>query len=260
MRVDLVGRSAVAGAEGVAVVYLLSLVPMAFTIWMAVEAVRRGHAWPWLLIVLFFGPLGAAVYFFAVYLGEAFPRRVAARWAPRVDLDHLGAQARRLDKSELWVDYARGLREKKRFAQAAEAARQAVERDPKNLQGRYELGRNLAACGRFEEAIAPLEAVVEEEPGLDSGEALYALAHAQRQSGQLAAALASTTRLAESSSRPRYLYGHAMLQLESGDQEGARGTLRTIVDDAVYLPPYAKRAARPWVSKAKKALAKLGEG
>src|SRR5712691_6268672 len=40
---------------------------MAFTVWMAVEAIRRGQAGSWLWIILLFGPIGSAVYFFSEY-------------------------------------------------------------------------------------------------------------------------------------------------------------------------------------------------
>src|SRR5687768_14054491 len=47
------------------VVYLLQL---GFTIWMAVDAYRRGAEGFWIWIIVLFQPLGAWVYFFAVKL------------------------------------------------------------------------------------------------------------------------------------------------------------------------------------------------
>ena len=53
-------------------------------IWMAVVAVRRGDASGWLWIILLFGPIGAAVYFFSEYADALFrgptlqPRKVTA--------------------------------------------------------------------------------------------------------------------------------------------------------------------------------------
>ncbi|MEE8217862.1 MAG: PLDc N-terminal domain-containing protein, partial [Vicinamibacteria bacterium] len=60
----------------------IAILGVAFTIWMAVEAVRRGHASGWLWIILIFGPIGAAIYFFAEYADHLFgspilqPRKV----------------------------------------------------------------------------------------------------------------------------------------------------------------------------------------
>lgn len=55
----------------------------AFTLWMAVECVRRGQASPWLFVILVFPAIGAAVYFFAEVLGpRARKARKGAEVAP----------------------------------------------------------------------------------------------------------------------------------------------------------------------------------
>ncbi len=42
---------------------VLSGLAVLFQIWMLIESYRRGQAWPWMLIMLLFNPLGAIVYF-----------------------------------------------------------------------------------------------------------------------------------------------------------------------------------------------------
>ena len=57
----------------------LYLLASAFTIWMAVEAVRRGDARSWLWIILVFGPMGAAIYFITEYVGAGALNRITFR-------------------------------------------------------------------------------------------------------------------------------------------------------------------------------------
>lgn len=229
----------------------------AFTIWMAIETVRNGQTSPWLWICLCFGPLGSAVYFFTQYLPSAAPAiRAASR--PKVNLTWLGNEARRLDKSEIWTDYAAALRAKKKPLEAAEAARKAVEKDGENLRALSELGNALLDAGRPRDAVAPLAALTEADPHYDMGEGLYALAQAQQQGGDTQAALGTLTRLTERFSRPIFLYGLAMAQAQNGDADAARASLQTIIDDAHHVPSYAQRDTRKWVRRAKTALKRLG--
>src|SRR2546425_10928355 len=121
----------------------------AFTVWMAVEAVRRGQAGSWLWIILFFGPLGAAVYFFSEYLehpwrwGSAAGRKVTADEVRRAQAD-----AKRLDTAATWGHLASPLRGRKELPKAAEAAGKAPGRDPKRRDARDELGLAPLATGR----------------------------------------------------------------------------------------------------------------
>lgn len=237
-------------------VYLLLL---AFTIWMAVEAVRRGQAQSWLWIILFFGPLGAAVYFFSEYVhaavrGPAFrPRKVSADELRQAEID-----ARRLDSGPTWTAYASALRARQSFPRAVEAARTAVERDPSSLGAHYELGLALLGADRPGEAVPSLQQVVTRDRGFDSSDALYALARAQDAAGDVASARTTLEELATRSARPEILYDLATAQARLGDREAARGNLRRIVDEAELVPRYLYRNVKPWVRKARQGLRKLG--
>jgi tetratricopeptide (TPR) repeat protein len=230
-----------------------------FTLWMAVESVRRGHASRWLWIILVFGPLGAAVYFFSEYMGGSFaritfrPRRVTAADVRRAELD-----VKRLDNAPSWCEYASLLRARGEFAKAAEAAQRAIERNPQALDSKYELGLSLLGAGRFAEALPALQAVLERDPGYASDEALFALARCQQGMGDLAAARLSLEALAERRARPEILYDLATVQGLLGDRPAAMRSLQRIVDEAELVPKYLQRDVRPWVRKAQAALSKLG--
>ncbi|HUG53356.1 MAG TPA: tetratricopeptide repeat protein [Vicinamibacteria bacterium] len=237
----------------------LYLLATGFTLWMAVEAVRNGHASRWLWIILLFGPLGAAVYFFSEYLGQGALTRVTFR--PRkvspADLRRVESEIKRLDNAAAWTEYASLLRARNEFAKAAEAAQRAVERSPKDLDARYELGLALLGADRFEEAAAALQAVVDQDRSYDTDSALFALSRAQQGTSDLAAARASLEELASRRSRPEMLYDLAVGQGLVGDGAAAAVSLQRIIDEAEVVPPYLQREVRPWVRKARRALARL---
>ena len=237
----------------------LYLFATGFTLWMAVEAVRRGDASRWLWIILVFGPLGAAVYFFSEYLvGGALGRiTFRPRTVTAADLRHAEVEVKRLDNAAAWCDYASVLRARKDFVKAAEAAQRAVERNPKDQDARYELGLSLLGAGRAADAAPVLRSVVEQNRSFDTDNALLALARAQHGAGDLAAARAGFEELAARRARPEILYDLATVQGLLGDRAAAMASLHRIVDEAELVPDYLKREVRPWVRKARGALSRL---
>lgn len=241
---------------------LVYVLASAFVLWMAVEAVRRGDASRWLWIILLFGPLGAAVYFFSEYLGGgglgfgqgAFrPRKVTT-----ADLRRAEVEVRRLDNGPSWTEYASLLRARKDFGKAFEAASRAVDRTPSALDARYELGLALLGAGRHAEAAQALSSVVEKDRSFDTDDALFALAKAQLGANQLNGARSSLEELATRRARPEILFDLATVQGLTGDRESARRLLQRIIDEAELVPPYLQKNVKPWVKKARKGLAMLG--
>jgi hypothetical protein len=230
-----------------------------FTIWMAVEAVRRGDAGRWLWIILMFGPVGAAVYFFSEYLGAGPWRQITfrTRKVSAAELKQAEVDVRRLDNAAAWTDYASLLRARKDFARAADAARRAVERDPASLDAQYELGLAFLSAGRFPEAREALAVVIARNRGFDSDDALFALAQAEIGVRDYVSARANLEELAGRRSRPEILYELAGAQAVLQDREAALRSLQRIVDEAVLVPAYLQRNVRPWVRRARWAMKKL---
>jgi hypothetical protein len=238
----------------------LYLLATGFTLWMAVEAVRRGDASRWLWIILMFGPLGAAVYFFSEYLnlgGTGLAAGFRVRKVTAADLRRAEVEVKRLDTAATWTEYASLLRARKQYPKATEAAQRAVERKPGDLDALYELGLALLGAGRPAEAATPLGAVVEKNRSYDTDNALFALARAQRGAGDLPAARKSFEELAERRARPEILYELAVVQGQLADRPAAMRSLQRIIDEAELVPPYLQREVRPWVRKARSGLSKL---
>lgn len=232
---------------------------MAFTLWMAVECVRRGQTNPWLWVILVFPTLGAAVYFLSEYVGpQGFRfRGSGSRRASKRELAHASAEVRRLDNSESWTNYAQALRSRRQTRESLEAAKRAVEKDEHNRRALYELGLAHMSCENYGEAVVSLSKLVQEDPGHDSGEAKYALGVSYERSADRSSARRTLEELARTTSLPKVLYSLASLQAEAGDHAEARETLNRIIEEAEYVPSYHKREVRPWVRRARKALSSL---
>lgn len=236
-------------------IYLLG---SAFTLWMAVECVRRGDTARWLWIVLLFGPIGSGVYFFT----EVLPAlRISWRPGPRpaTDQEVRGAEleAERLDKPELWAELAALRRSRGEWASAKAAALRALERAPEDLHARHELGLALYAQGQHEAAAAALTGLVAAQLDFDRGEAALVLARCRRATGDLAGARDLMERLTRQRRRPELLFELASLQALMADREAARGTLEQLLAEASAVPDYLRREVRPWVRKASQALDRL---
>jgi len=247
-----------AGLDGWQTVYFFYLAGMAFTVWMAVEAIRRGQAGSWLWIILLFGPIGSAVYFFSEYWrGPSIGLRFRFQRATAAEEQTAAAESRRLDNGASWSNYASILRARGKFALAVDAARKALERDPTDITARYELGRGLLGAGLPKEAVTAFQDVLAKDRWFDTGDALLALAKAQDAAGDSAAARATFEELAEKTTRPEVLYHLATLQVAAGEREAASVSLQRIIDEADYVPAYHRRKIQPWVRRARQAIKRL---
>jgi hypothetical protein len=229
----------------------------AFTIAMAVHAVRHGKAGSWLWIILFFGPIGSAIYLFSEVLDVRNPfaqlgHKVTARDATRAE-----AEARRLDTAGAWTAAAALHRQRGEFPGAVAAARRAVEKGPRDPEARYELGMGLLGDHQAREAADVLASLVQHDAKYAGGDALWGLAQAQQMAEDLPGARQSLERLTLQSARPEILFELASVQARLGDAGAARENLNRIVEEAQLVPDYLQRSVRPWVKKAEKLLKEL---
>jgi hypothetical protein len=224
----------------------------------AVLCVRRGDSMLWLLAIFLLQPLGSIVYL-VVTLGGLQARSLAdRRKTTRASLEHARADAQRVDSAGAWEELAAIAFDRRRYAEAADAAARALAKQPGDLEGLFLLGRSLAAAGNARQAVEPLSQVVARKPEHANGEALYALATALDASGDLAGARAQLELLAERTSRADFLYELARVQIASGDRAAARATLERIVAESAFVPKFIRSRVRPWVWRARWRLFRLG--
>lgn len=228
----------------------------AFTIWMAVECVRRGQAGSWLWIILMFGPVGAAVYFFSEYVPLRW-RGSTGRKVGGSELRMAEADARRLDSAAAWSHLASLQRLRRDFKKAGAAAGRAVERDPQSIDAQYELGLAQLGARQPAAALVPLRSVVDRDVFFRSGDALFALAEAEKAVQDYASARAHYEKLVERYARSEILYALAETQAHLGDRAAAAQTLHRLLDDAEFVPEYMRHSVKPWVRKARGALKQM---
>ena len=237
---------------------LVAGLAVAFTVWMAVEAFRREGVSLWFWVILFLGPIGAVVYFFAEFAQQVFGRPVfETREATAADLSAAEADVAQAGNAFTWTAYATALRGRRQLDKAIDAARKGLEHDPTHQEARYELGLALEAGGRHEEARAELEKVVAADPRFDSDRVLFVLARAQQGGGDDEAARVSLETLAARSGSPEVLFECAVVQARLGDRAAAAENLQRISTEAKEVPDYLERNVRPWVRRAERSLRKL---
>jgi len=230
---------------------------IAFTIAMAVTCVRRGQTSPWIWIILIFPPIGGAVYFFTEVLSTQWFRGVTGHRASHRELKLAEAEVRRLDNTDAWTTYAQALRSRKQFDKALAAATSAVERDGANWRALNELGLAQMGLADYQNAATTLAKVVDLQPNHADGDAAFALAVSLEKSGEKEEARRVLEGLARTTSLPKVLFSLASLQADAGQTNDARESLQRIITEAEYVPSYHRRAVRPWVRRAKKALTSL---
>jgi hypothetical protein len=167
-----------------------ALLQTAFTIWMLVDAYRRGAEVYWYLVIFLLQPIGAWVYFFAV--------KVPSGDFHGVNLGGLVRRGPPLDQLRYLADQT------------------------PTLTNHLNLAQRLIEIGEYAEAVPHLEAVLKTEP--DHGMALYSMATCRHELGQSGEAVPVLEKLLKRDNRWGNYAGWRLLiavQDELGDRAGA---------------------------------------
>jgi len=212
----------------------------------------------WLYIILFLGPVGAAVYLIAEALPDfsllrgslkVFPRRKRIRELE--GLVQANPSAGNFEElGDLYLDDGK-----------PEKARAAFDRSiaarGDSLDVFYRRGICALELGDTAAAIADLERVVAKEPSYDFYRAGGLLARAYALSGQRQRAEALFRQVtARSVLSETYLNFADLLALEGKTAE-AREWAQKVLDKKIAMPRYLKRRERPWFRSASKLLKRV---
>ena len=240
----------------------LYLAQAAFTIWMLIDANRRGVESIWFWIIFLFQPLGPWAYFFTHKIGDFTRSGFSTSWFSNLF-------TRRPSLEEL---------------------RYRANQSP-TVMGRLELAHRLFEIHEYEEAMPHLKAVLAHEP--DLGSALYALAVCHRENGQPGEAVPLLQKMLKQRANWKdYMAWHTLIdthqkagQLQeaadearkldqaapslehkcllahcldnAGDKAGARLVLEKGLEEYRFTPN-PTRQDRRWVGKTKRLLKDLG--
>ncbi|HEY6446067.1 MAG TPA: tetratricopeptide repeat protein [Acidobacteriaceae bacterium] len=219
---------------------------------------RRPDTW-WLFVIIFLGPLGAAIYLIVEaapdmsFLGGQSIRGFSRRSRIR-ELENLvkvnSAVGNIEELGDLYMDEGR-------LVPARAAFNEAIARGSTTLDPFYRRGACAVLLGDPAPAIPDLERVVAKEPDYDFHRAAGLLAQAYAMTGQKDKAEATfreTTRLSTLSET--YLNFSDLLASEGRTAE-ARDWARKVLEKAPAMPTYQRRRERPWFRRARKALRRL---
>lgn len=236
----------------------LLLLPLAFQIWMLVDAIRR-QEWVWVIFMIIFPLLNAILYYFLVY--RAQPSATQGFELPgtykRHRIRELQAQIHHLDKAHHHAELGDVYFQQGKLTEAEQSYRAAIERDSSDPDFHAHLGQCLLRQGKVEQAAPLLERVARENPRHDYGHTLMAYAEALTKLGQKDAALEVWKSVLEHHSYARARVQLAQLHADRGEKDLAKKELTDFLADETHGVPFQKRRDKPWIKQAKTLLRQL---
>jgi len=172
---------------------VLSLLQLAFTIWMMVDAYHRGAEVYWYWLILFFQPIGAWAYFFAVKLRTlSWPGTRVNRFGQRnYSLDQLRYLVERAPTVANRIAYAERLMEKGKHIEAIPLLEAVLAVEPDYAPALHALAECHLASDNPEQAVAPLEKLLRRDPCWADYRAWRTLLEVHRARGKPSDALAT---------------------------------------------------------------------
>jgi hypothetical protein len=235
------------------------LAQAALTIWLLIDHSRRGGETFWFWIILFFQPLGAWAYFFAVKLptmrgvaGFQGGGKLAALFQPRASLEELRYKAEHIPTLANRLALAQRLIEKQRFDEAVPYLETSLKTEPDHGQILYLLALCHARLGRPDQALPLLEKLLAREPRWSNYIGWYLLIETRDAKGDTAGALEACRELVRLAP---ILHHHCLLAdhlLQQGQTDEAMGLLDRSLRDHNFAPGPIRRRNRRWASEARR--------
>ena len=218
---------------------------------------RRPDTW-WIFVIIFLGPLGAAIYLVVEGIPDlslvgdsfrGFSRRSRIRELESVvrvnpavgNIEELG---------DLYMDEGR-------LTQARAAFNQAIAAGSMTLDPFYRRGVCAVLLGDGAAAIPDLERVVAKEPDYDFHRAAGLLAQAYAMTGQKERAEAQFRKATERSTLSETYINFSDLLASEGRTAEAREWAAKVLEKAPAMPSYQRRRERPWFREARKRVRRL---
>ncbi|MBN2057098.1 tetratricopeptide repeat protein [bacterium] len=232
---------------------LLLFLPTLLMVLMVIDFARRRPDWYWLLIILFFGPIGAIIYFIVVVMPDLTggTARFSLGGSDNQRINDIRAQLAHNPSPHLQAELGDLYFTKGRYRTALTYLAAALGRLPDHLPALYTAARCHLKLGDIDRAEPLLARLVEQEPTYDYGMAMTLLANLLFQKRRLDEARVMYEQVLSRNSflEARYNYGMVVDQL--GDTQSARMQMERVVTDGLGLPPYKLRTERRWIRLAK---------
>ena len=243
----------------------LGILGTLFWIWMLYDCVQNEpdrSTWLWLLIIL--NLPGAVVYFLSRVLprlGVSSPRgpdlpalKGIGRWTRRQELWNAESAAKSVGTAHHWTVYGTLLQDVGQADKAFESFSKALEKDPAYSDALWGAGSSAMELGRYEEARAPLEKLLEVAPAHKYGKASLEYGRTLIQLGERDAARAHLEKHLQRWSHPEAMLLLAALLKQQGETQPARELLEKMIRDVRGGPHYHYRNHKPLVRQAERLL------
>ena len=218
---------------------------------------RRPDTW-WIYVILFLGPIGAAVYLFAEALPDiGLARQSFKGFSRRKRIGQLQIAIRDNQSAGNYEELGDLYLEEGKLQLARDAFDKAIAARASTIDPRY--GRGLCAIqlGDAAAALPDLEQVVASDPDHDFYRAAGLLAHAYALTGQKERAEALFQRTTAVSTLSETYLNFASLLASEGRNAEAREWIQKVLDKKPTMPGYQRRRERPWFRTATAMLKRL---
>lgn len=238
----------------------LYLAQAALTVWMLVDAYRRGVDFYWYWIILIFQPLGAWAYFFVFKAKEL---RMDSGWLTGLfhrppSIEELRHRAERSATLASRLELAERLTEVSEYAEALPHVEAVLAREAEHCQALFLLATSHRGLGHPERAVPSLEKLIARHPSWRDYQAWHTLIEVRREAGDQTGALASCRELVRVAPSLQHKCLLAEQLLRTGEKTEAAKVVEQGLEDYHYLTGLSRRRDRRWVGKAKQLLKQVG--
>jgi tetratricopeptide (TPR) repeat protein len=242
------------------VMWVVWFVGTAFWIWMLIECLRNDpdrYFWIWILIII---PFGSPIYFFVRWLPSHQLRLPGPlrRLAGRRELVKFETAARQIGNPHQYIQWGDALKDARMMDQADDAYREALNKEPDNIQALWGSGQTLVSRSRFAEAKDRFTRVLELDPQYKFGDVSLELARSLTELGEHDAARRHLDEHVRRWRHPESVYMLALLEAERGQTDIAKEHLKAMIMDIDGSPRGIARRNNMWRSKARRMLNRLG--
>jgi hypothetical protein len=234
------------------------LIQIAMTVWMLVDASRRGVEFYWFWIILGAQPFGAWVYFF-LYKVKDFQDGGAPGWLANIfhrrpSLEELRHRAVQLPTVANRLELGERLVEEGSFDEALPHIEAMLAREPEHCRSLFLLAEAHRGLGHPEEAVPLLQKLLARQPAWNDYAAWRMLIQVCEETGDLPGALTRCRELARMAPSLEHKCLLAERLLERGESSEARRVVEQGLDDYRYTTGPSRRRDSRWVGKARQLL------
>ncbi len=223
-----------------------------------IHFIRRRPDTYWIFIIIFLGPLGALIYFFAEALPDLGLLRQSFKAFPRRKrISQLLIEIRDNPSAGNWGELGDLYMDEGKLDLARDAFNKAIAARSDLLDCFYRRGVCAVLLGDAAAALPDLEMVVLRDPGHDFYRAVGLLARAYARTGQKEKAEGYFRQAVERSTLSETYLNFADFLASQGRGAEASEWAQKVLDKRPTMPRYLQRRERPWFRRASEILKRL---